>query len=217
MSIKPPEIARARRRQHGLTMVELIMFIVIVSVAITGVLGILTYTTQHSGDPQMRKQALAIAEGLLEEVQTARFTYCDPADANAETATGAFVDGAAVGVGCAAAVENVGLANPADIRPYNNVADYVAAFYDSQPAFDSADLARGDATVMLRDANLTPIVATGQYTARLTITPENLNGIVSTSAPATMEVLRLTVQVTYNGGEVTLDGYRTRYAPNSIP
>lgn len=220
MSIKSPrKFARARRRQHGLTLVELIMFIVIVSVAVTGVLSILTYTTSHSGDPQMRKQALAIAEGLLEEAQLARFTYCDPANATAETATGAFVTGAAgtVGVGCTApiapatapaSVEDVGLANPADVRPYNNVADYVTAFNAPQAAFNTSGV--------LADASGTP-VGIGGYAATLTITPESLNGIVSTSAPETMEVLRLTVRVTYNGGEVTLDGYRTRYAPNSIP
>lgn len=203
---------RARRHQHGLTLVELIMFIVIVSVAVTGVLGILNYTTSHSGDPQMRKQALAIAEGLLEEVQLARFTFCDPADATAETATGAFVGAG----GCTSTVENVGLANPADVRPYNNVADYVTAFRDAQAAFDVGGV--------LSDATLNPIGATptslgvvGAYTATLTITPEALNGIASSDLPATMDVLRLTVVVSYNGGDVKLEGYRTRYAPNSIP
>lgn len=211
-------IPRARRRQHGLTLIELIMFIIIVGVAVTGVLSILTYTTSHSGDPQMRKQALAIAEGLLEEAQLARFTYCDPADANAETATGAFVTGAVgmIGVGCAATVENVGLANPADVRPYNNVADYVTAFSAAQAAFDTGGLL-ADATGNPIGATGMPIGVAGGYTATLTITPENLNDIASAAGPLTMEVLRLTVVVTYNGGEVTLDGYRTRYAPNSIP
>jgi MSHA pilin protein MshD len=70
-------------------MIELLMFIVIVGIAVAGVLSVLDIATRNSADPQLRKQALAIAEGVLEEVQMARFTYCHPSAINAETATGA--------------------------------------------------------------------------------------------------------------------------------
>lgn len=75
-------------RQRGLTLIELIMFIVIVGVALAGVLTVLNHTTRHSADPLVRKQALAIAEAILEEVMSQPFTWCDPDDANAATATG---------------------------------------------------------------------------------------------------------------------------------
>ena len=47
-------------RQAGLTLVELIVFIVIVSVGLAGIL--VTYDTvvRHSADPLVRKQALAV-------------------------------------------------------------------------------------------------------------------------------------------------------------
>lgn len=77
----------ADRQQRGLTLVELIVFIVIVGVALAGVLTVLNHTTRHSADPLLRKQALAIAEALLEEVMLQPFTWCDPDDANAATAT----------------------------------------------------------------------------------------------------------------------------------
>jgi MSHA pilin protein MshD len=193
-------------------MIELLMFIIIVGIAVAGVLSILNITTRSSADPQLRKQALAIAEGLLEEVQLARFTYCDPSDATAEKATGAFITGAAgtVGVGCTATVEAVGPPAGA-MRPYNNVNDYVTAFGVAQRAFDLAGV--------LSDAAGNPIAATGNYVATLTITSEALNGIASTDAPATMNVLRISVNVSYNGGRdvITLEGYRARYAPNAIP
>ncbi|MFA6312356.1 MAG: type II secretion system protein, partial [Sterolibacterium sp.] len=71
-----------RRPQSGLTLVELVMFIVIVSVALAGVLTVLNVTVKSSADPMIAKQMLAIAEALLEEVQAKSFTYCDPNDAN---------------------------------------------------------------------------------------------------------------------------------------
>jgi MSHA pilin protein MshD len=54
--------SRPHRRQSGLTLVELVIFIVIVSIAVVGVLQVISLTTRHSVDPQTRKQALAIAE-----------------------------------------------------------------------------------------------------------------------------------------------------------
>jgi hypothetical protein len=45
------------------------------------------------------------------------------------------------------------------------------------------------------------------------IVPETLNGIAG-GTTADPDVLRITVTVTYDGGQtVSLDGYRTRYAP----
>ncbi|MFA6986493.1 MAG: prepilin-type N-terminal cleavage/methylation domain-containing protein, partial [Arenimonas sp.] len=56
----------SRRRQAGLSLIELVMFIVIVGVAVAGVLSVLTVTAQHSADPMIQKQAQAIAEAMLE-------------------------------------------------------------------------------------------------------------------------------------------------------
>lgn len=54
--------------ERGLSLVELIVFIVVVGVAVAGVLAVMSVTTAKSADPLVRKQALAIAEGLLEEI-----------------------------------------------------------------------------------------------------------------------------------------------------
>ncbi|MGH8806737.1 MAG: type II secretion system protein [Noviherbaspirillum sp.] len=189
----------AVRAQAGLTLVELVMFIVIVGIAVVGVLSVLNLTTRHSADPQLRKQALSIAEGLLEEVQLARFTHCDVVDATADTAAIA-----AVGAGnCTTTVENVG-PEDGNARPFDNVNDYVNA-YGAALAYpaDAADRPFPDG-----------------YNATVTITPEALGGIASdAAAAANTNVLRITVNVSYNNGNdsVRLDGYRTRYAPNALP
>lgn len=54
--------------QRGVTLVELLVSIVIVSIAASGVLGVLSMTTAASADPMIRHQAAAIAEAYLEEI-----------------------------------------------------------------------------------------------------------------------------------------------------
>ncbi|HEY8100808.1 MAG TPA: type II secretion system protein [Burkholderiaceae bacterium] len=191
----------AHKRERGLTLIELVMFIMIVSIALVGVLSVLNITSKNSADPQVRKQALSIAEGLLEEVELAHFTYCDPTDASVDRASGANL----TATGCASIVENAGQTGlePVGSRPYDNVNDYVDAY--------------GTAKTYTSDANGTNL-PTG-YTATVNVVPEALNGIASSGTAANVEVLRITVVVTntYNNDTITLDGYRTRYAPNYVP
>jgi MSHA pilin protein MshD len=79
----------ARLRQAGISLIELIIFIVIISVALTGILLVMNQTTAHSADPLLHKQSIAAAESLLEEVQLQDFvdqndgitTVCPPASA----------------------------------------------------------------------------------------------------------------------------------------
>lgn len=109
----------SERRQRGLTLIELIVFIVIVGVALAGVLTVLKHTTRHSADPMVRKQALAIAEAILEEVMLQPFTWCDPDDAAASTAT-QYAD-------CAVNENNLaaeGGEARATVVPLDNVNDY---------------------------------------------------------------------------------------------
>jgi MSHA pilin protein MshD len=60
-------------RVRGFSLVEIIVFIMIVSVALAGVLGVMNFTTAHSADPLVRKQAIAVAESLLEEIKLQSF------------------------------------------------------------------------------------------------------------------------------------------------
>ena len=55
-----------RRSHAGFTLIELIVFIVIVSVGLAGVLTSLNVSVKSSSDPLQPKQALAIAEATLE-------------------------------------------------------------------------------------------------------------------------------------------------------
>jgi MSHA pilin protein MshD len=190
------------RRQRGLTLIELLMFIVIIGVALVAILQVLKFTTARSADPVRRKQALMIAESLLEEVELARFTYCDPSADNA--------DSAASRAECAIGEEfGQALPEPAGPRPYDNINDYVAAANQPSYAFNNAD-----GVLAYANGNAMNI---GGYTARLTIAPATLGSgaeaIVAAGTSANVDVLRITVEVSYDDTQLVLDGYRTRYAP----
>lgn len=186
------------RRQRGVTLVEMILFIIIVGIALAGVLHVLTLTGKNSADPVRRKQALMIAEGLLEEVQQARFTFCDPDSANADSAASAFE--------CAIPAHFGPPAGAA--RPYESITSYVPAANAPSAAFD--------VNGKLSDVNGNPIAVTG-YTARLTITPEAFGpagaAIGASGTSPNADVLRIRVEVSYDDQTLVLDGYRARYAP----
>ena len=194
----------ARRRRQGLTLVEMVIFIVVVSIAVAGVLVVMNITSSHSGDAQLRKQATAIAEGILEEVEMARFTYCDPKDANATTAQ--YVATGSDAAHCASIVEQVG-PESGNVRPYDNVNDYVAAL-GTKTSFALTDVNSGSGANQV-----------GTYTAWLTISKAALSGMESDSgASANLgSALQIRVEVDYTGGSVILDGYRTQYSPNLMP
>ncbi|GAB4116766.1 MAG: hypothetical protein Fur0026_04280 [Sideroxydans sp.] len=75
--------------QRGISLIELILFIVILSVALAGILLVMNQVTAHSADPLLHKQSLAVAESLLEEIELQDFidgndgvtTTCPPASA----------------------------------------------------------------------------------------------------------------------------------------
>src|SRR6187431_1348174 len=71
---------------RGFTLIELVLFIAIIGIALGGVLVAYDYSARDSADPVVKKQALAIAESLLEEIQQMPFTYCDPDDPAVSTA-----------------------------------------------------------------------------------------------------------------------------------
>lgn len=69
-----PRSERARapslptRGQRGASLVELIVLIVVVGIVVTSAMGALATMSAHSADPLVQRQALAIAQSLLDEV-----------------------------------------------------------------------------------------------------------------------------------------------------
>jgi len=73
-------------------LIELIFFIVIVSVGLAGVLQVMQTTAKASADPMVRKQALALAEAVLQEVLQKAYTDPDPLVTTGETTRESFDD-----------------------------------------------------------------------------------------------------------------------------
>lgn len=69
---------RRLQEQQGLTLIELVVAMVVISIALGGVLLVMNYTTSHSADPMLRQQSLAIAESYMEEITLK--SYLDPDD-----------------------------------------------------------------------------------------------------------------------------------------
>jgi len=71
-------------RQHGMTLVELVIAIVIVGIAAAALYSAMASITGRSADPMLRQQSLAIAEAYLEEILAEDFldptshTQCPP-------------------------------------------------------------------------------------------------------------------------------------------
>ncbi len=106
--------APRRIRRAGFSLVEAVVSLVILGAGLAALLGPIVTATQHSGDPMVRKQTLAIAEALLDEIEAKPFAnppggfvgapttanrplFDDIGDYNGFTSAGIFtIDGAAI-------------------------------------------------------------------------------------------------------------------------
>jgi len=69
--------------QFGFTLIELIIFIVVVSAGLAGILSVINTTIKSSADPMVCKQAMALADSILEEIMQKE--YQDPDGITGET------------------------------------------------------------------------------------------------------------------------------------
>jgi len=195
---------RERGVERGFTLLEQILFIVIMGAAVAGVLGAMNYASRASVDPMIQKQALAIAEAVLEEVQLMPFTYCDPDDANAATAFDA--SGCTAGGAEALGKETVPPFGPEDrlssTLPFDNVNDY-----------DTFSMTG------MTDIGGNPISGLGEYTVSVNVAAQGVPSFGGAPAIPGNEALLITVTVSHPlmSPNLVLHGYRARYAPNALP
>ena len=197
------------RRAAGLSLVEVIVFIVVVGVAVAGVLAALNVSTRASADPVIQKQALAIAEAVLEEAQLMPFTYCDPDDPQAATALNAGIG--ATGCSAAASVENPG---PEATPPYGPESRVSATTpFDNVNDYNGFSMGPG-----IIDLTGAAIAGLDGYTATVSVASQALPAFGGGRAIPAADALLITVTVTGPGNTTAvLHGYRVRYAPTALP
>jgi len=61
-------VVKNSQYSHGVTLIELVISMVIISISILGVTSLFLGTTTTSADPMIRAQALAIAQSYMDEV-----------------------------------------------------------------------------------------------------------------------------------------------------
>lgn len=178
-----------RHPQRGLSLMELLLAVVVLSVGLAGVLAAFGPGTRASADPLLQRQALAVAESLLDEVSLMPFGFCDADDTAVETATSP--------AGCAGPAESIG-PEPGEGR-------------FSPPSFDHVGDYHGLAMNGIVDIANTGIAGLADYAAGVVVEPAALHDIGAGGGDA----LRITVTVTGpHGTQVVLQGWRTRHAPN---
>lgn len=183
------------RASAGLTLVEMLIFVVVVGIGLAGVLVAIDNSTARSADPMIRKQALAAAESLLEEILQQPFTYCDPRDDSAPTATASAV-GANACSQASYVMDTPGNwgAGKSRYGPefFNNVADY-----------------NGLGIAPLQDLLQQASSRLAGYSASIAVSQAGGGFGV-----ANADVLRVDVSVSGGGDSVTLSGFRFRHSPN---
>lgn len=178
-------------RQRGVTLVELIVFIVIVSVGVVGLVSVIGPMVRTSADPMVTKQLTAIAESLLNEALHKPYTWCDPDDTTAATAL-SYADCAHPQntLGPVPNGEERGSADPEE--GFDNVADYGGFGADNVgDAAGNNSMAGYRADIVVAHVGKALLGAAADDTAALSVT----------------------VTVIRNGERFSLSGYRFRYAP----
>lgn len=130
-------------RQRGVTLVEVVVAIVVVSIAVAAVLGVLSRNVGSSADAMVLSQAVSIAEAYIEEITLK--PLADPDGVDGETARAAFDDVDDYdGLVDAGAVDQFGNAIPA-LSGYT--VSVSVAGSAALPAVPSADALRVDVRV----------------------------------------------------------------------
>lgn len=169
------------REESGFTLIEVIVFIVIVSVGLAGVLAAFNTAVKSSGDPMINSQILRLAEATMQEVLQKQYQN-DPSDPANGSST----------LGCTPTTTPTCRVNtPADRANYNDVDDY--------NGFAQTGITQLDGT--------TPVSGLGSYSVAIAVdkTTATLGGIT------TPNVKKITVTASNGSQSIALSGYRTSY------
>lgn len=173
----------------GFTFIELIIFIVVSSIALVGVLAMYQQATARSGDAIASRQAAEAASALLEEIQAMPFTYCDPSDPAAASAASPADCAMSQGLS-----PRAGKSRGSLTAPFNNVGDY-----------------GGYSQTGITDINGSAAPGLGAYKIAVALSQPAFPGVPAGAA------IRIDITVSGPYATQTITGYRLRHSPNALP
>lgn len=200
------------RRARGFTLIDMLVLIVLLGTVAGSLTVLFSRLSVQSAQTLRAQQALALAQSLLDEVRAMPMTYCDPQDAQAATATGAYVGAG----GCAGTVEAIGpeageqraAALPA--QRFDNVSDYHNLVMPG-PACAGGICDPGGTLV---NPAGTPLAGCA---ARIVTTPQAMPGIAALDAFGRAQGLRIVVTVSCPGSaDTVVEGVRLRHSPRQV-
>ena len=166
-------------------MIEVVIFIVVISISLLGMVSTMSLVGRYSGSPAIQRQSLALAESLLAEIELQPFTTCDPNGLPLTT-------GGACVISQGLAAES-GESRYSTTAPFNNVGDY-----------NTFSMSSAGSGIKALDGSV--ITALAGYSAAVTV-----QGNQTLGALPAADVLLITVAVTGpDGSVINLSGYRTR-------
>ena len=198
-------------RQKGFSLIELVMFIVIVSVAVAAIAQIYSTNVMHSPEPLLREKALKLANFYMDEIMGKRWEENTPAGGGCiETGSNYCTNYCAAltfpdcdfctraGGACVApAIIAVLATNEEALRSdFDDVDDYSSGNLSATPSFPNTAGVNGES----------PLTDVGGFTVAVTIAQVALGGI-----PAS-DVRRIVVTVTNPVGDsLVLTRYRINF------
>lgn len=202
-------VPSSKRASRGFSLIDVLLVIVLLGIVATGLATVSGRLAAQSALSLKTRQALALAQGLLEEVRHAPFTYCDANDSQAATATGAFIGA----TGCLGQVDVMG-PEPGESRynaanRFDSVTDYQGFAMPGPGCTGVCDVAgnlfngAGSSLVGCR--------------AGVAMVAQALPTIAALDANGRPQVLRIAVTVTCPGLDpLVVDTVRVRHAPRTF-
>lgn len=210
MNIRIHKVNRLQRSpvQAGFTLIDLLVMIVLLGLVGGAMTVLFTRLAAQSSDTVRTRQALAVAQALTNEVRMMPFTYCDPQDANASLALGAYLGAQ----GCNTTIEAMG-PEPLESRTsatnrFDNVNDYNNWV---QPG-PSCPAGLCDLSGNLLNGPPSPLQG---CSTQVNTTPQALPGIPALDANGRAQSLLIRVQVRCPSlADTVLNSLKVRHAPN---
>lgn len=196
--------AHGARPARGFTLIDLLVMIVLLGIVSGAMTVLFTRLAAQSSDTLRTRQVLGVAQALLNEVRMMPFTFCDPEDPQARTATAAFA-----GSGGCLTMTGEGRTATAVTPPsarFDNVSDYHNFAQPNARCAGLCDIA----------GNLIngPGSTLQDCRSLITTNPQAMPLVAATDGFGLPQALRITVRVSCpHLTDVVLESIRMRYAP----